>query len=63
MHDLSETTKRILDLVTAALAGFAALTINDVAVILTVVATAVSIICGGIRIYDRLRYGRGGAAG
>jgi hypothetical protein len=61
MHDLSERTKHLIDFGTFAFAGAAAVTLNQVAVGVTIVAGVVSIILGAIRIYDRMKFGRPGA--
>lgn len=52
MHDLSENTRRILDGCTAALAAAAALSLNQVALLVTIAAGLVSIACGAVRLID-----------
>ena len=65
MHDLSESTKRLLDagsLATAAAAGAAqAITLSDVALVVTILAGLLSAAWTAMRFYDRLKYGRGAA--
>lgn len=58
MHEFSEQTKRLLDIIAAACAGVAAITINDVAAFVTVLAGIVSIACGAVRLYDRFSLDR-----
>lgn len=59
MHDLSERTKQLMDLGSIAFAGVAgALTLANAALIVSIVAGAVSVTLGVIRIYDRVKYGR-----
>lgn len=64
-HDWSEHTKRVLDFVTplstAAVGGFAAITLNQVAVCVTIAAGLMSIAWYAVRLHDRFKYGRGGA--
>ena len=60
MHDLSEPAKRIADGVTFICAGVAVISLAQLAVVLTIISTIIAIILGGIRIYDRLKHGRGG---
>lgn len=60
MHELSERIRRLLDIAVWAFAGLAALSINDVAAIMTIGAGAVSIACGAVRLYDRFRPRRAG---
>jgi hypothetical protein len=62
MHDLSETTKRILDICAGLFFAAAAVTLNQVAVVVTIAAGVVSIACGTVRLLDRLRYGPRGAS-
>jgi hypothetical protein len=62
MHDLSETTKRVLDIVTGLFFAAAAVTLHQVAVVVTIIAGVVSIACGAVRLYDRYKYGRSSAA-
>ena len=52
MHDLSEHTKRILDIAAAVLAAGAAISLNQVAVIVTIGAGLVSMACGAVRLID-----------
>lgn len=62
MHDLSEQTKRLLDLSSFLFAGIAgALTLANAALIVSIVAGMVSVMLGLIRIYDRVKYGRSGS--
>ena len=59
MHHLSDQTNRWLDGLTFLFAGVSAVSLlQDVAVVVTILAGLVSIILGGIRVYDRIRYGR-----
>ena len=63
-HDWSEHTKRVLDLAlggaTAASAGAAAITLNDVAVFMTIVAAFMSSAWYARRFYVDWRYGKHG---
>lgn len=61
--ELSEPTKRAIDLVspvaTAAAAGAAAWTLSDVALTVTIVAGLLSILWYAVRLHDRFRHGPG----
>lgn len=60
-HHLSDAANRWLDWIAILFAGVSAVSlIQGVAVVVTIVAGLVSIILGGFRIHDRLRYGRNG---
>jgi hypothetical protein len=59
IHDLSESTKRFMD-VAGAVSAVAAISLSQAALVASFVAALLSIAWYGIRIYDRLRYGRGG---
>lgn len=52
MHD-----HRILDLATLLSAGIAAVSLANAALAVTIIAGVISIICGIVRLYDRLKYG------
>ena len=62
VHDLSESTKRIIDavppLLTAAAAGASRVSLNDVAVIVTIVVGLLSAAWYIVRFHDRIKYGR-----
>lgn len=66
MHELSEQTKRFIDLGAFSLTGLAgavqAISLSDVALVVTIVAGALSAAWTAMRFYDRVKYGRGGAA-
>jgi MFS superfamily sulfate permease-like transporter len=57
MHELSERTKHLLELVTIAGGIFTAVTLNQVAVTVTIIAGIVSAAVGCFRLYDRIKYG------
>lgn len=61
MHELNESTKRIIDVllmsVTAAAAGASALTLADWALIVTIVVGVLNGIWTAIRIYRGLKHG------
>lgn len=63
-HDWSEPTKRLLDLVlggvTAASAGAAAITLNNVALVMTIIAAFMSSAWYARRFYVDWRYGKHG---
>lgn len=59
INDLSEHTKRALDMI-GAVSAVAAISLSQVALMVSVVAGLLSITWYGIRIYDRLRHGRSG---
>ena len=52
-------SNRLLDGVTFLLAGVAVVSLSQAALVVSIIAALISIICGGIRIHDRLKYGRG----
>ena len=54
---LSEDTRHTLDGVAIVGTFIAGITLHNAAVTLTVFATIVSLTCGVIRIYDRVKYG------
>jgi hypothetical protein len=56
-HDLSEHTKRLLDLCAGA-ASVMAIGLSQVAAMVSIAAGLLSIVWLGLRIYDRLKYGR-----
>jgi hypothetical protein len=62
MHELSESTKRLIDsgsLLAAAAAGATrALTLADWALVVTIAAGVLSIAWQAMRFYDRFKYGR-----
>lgn len=60
IHDLSESSKRLIDLIAWVFAGVAALSLAQTALIVTIAAGLASFILAAVRIYDRFRYGRGG---
>lgn len=63
LNDLSESTKHALDLASAtaavAVGTAAAITLNQAALMMTILAAACSVIWFCIRLYDRIRYGPG----
>lgn len=52
MHELSDAAKRILDLSTAALALVTAVSLNEVATVITIAAGLMSIACGAVRLLE-----------
>ena len=62
MHELSETSRRILDGATLTCASLATvLTLNRIAVMVTIGAGIISMLCGAVRLYDRFKAGRSAA--
>jgi hypothetical protein len=59
-HEWNEHTKRLLDVI-AGVASVTAIGLSQVAAMVSIVAGLMSIAWLGIRIFDRLKYGRGGA--
>lgn len=59
LHDLNEGTKRVLDILGAA-SAVAAISLSQVALLVSIVAGLLSITWYGVRLFDRFRYGRGG---
>ena len=59
LHELSEPTKRFLDL-TAAAGAVTAITLSNVALVISCVAGLLSITWYGVRLYDRFKHGRSG---
>lgn len=59
VHELSEHTKRALDVV-GAVSAVAAISLSSVALLVSIVAGILSITWYGVRLYDRFKYGRGG---
>jgi uncharacterized protein involved in cysteine biosynthesis len=59
-HQFSDAANRWLDWLAILFAGVSAVSlIQGVAVVVTIIAGLVSIVIGGFRIHDRIRYGRG----
>jgi hypothetical protein len=62
MHELSESTKRLLDYGSLALTGLAgatrAVTLSEAALIVTIAAGLLSAAWQLVRFYDRIKYGR-----
>ena len=58
-HELSETARKALEGGAYLFAGVAAVSLSQAALIVTLLAGLLSAILAGIRIHDRLRYGRG----
>ena len=58
VHELSDHTKRALDLV-GAVSAVAAISLSQVALMVSIIAGLLSITWYGVRLYDRFRYGRG----
>jgi len=58
-HDWNEHTKRLLD-VMAGVASVTAIGLSQIAAFVSILAGIMSIAWVGIRIHDRLKYGRGG---
>lgn len=56
LHDLNEHTKRALD-VAGAVSAVAAISLSQVALMVSIVAGLLSIAWYGIRIFDRLKSG------
>jgi hypothetical protein len=59
VHDLNEHTKRVLDAV-GAVSAAAAISLSQVALLVSIVAGLLSITWYGVRLFDRFKYGRGG---
>jgi hypothetical protein len=63
MHELSESTKRLIDAASAAAvaaaSGTAALTLSDWALLVTILAGLLSAAWQLMRFYDRWKYGHG----
>lgn len=59
-HDWSEGTKRVAEFAAFLCAGVSAVSLSQAAVVISILAGLVSIVLGGIRIHDRLKYGKGG---
>jgi hypothetical protein len=63
IHDLNDSTKHGLDVISTAapvvVGTTAALTMNQIAALLSVLAAICSIVWFGIRVHDRLKYGPG----
>jgi hypothetical protein len=57
-HELSEHTKRLLDVI-GALSAVAAISLSQVALMVSIIAGLMSITWYGVRIFDRMKYGRG----
>jgi hypothetical protein len=55
MHEFSAAVRRLLDFSTVAFAAVAAVSLEQVATIVTIGAGAMSIICGAIRVYEWLK--------
>jgi hypothetical protein len=66
MHELSEQTKRVIDLGAFTITGLAgaaqAATLSNVALVVTIGAGLLSAAWTAMRFYDRIRYGRGAAS-
>jgi hypothetical protein len=66
MHELSEQTKRLIDFAAFGLTGLAgavqAISLSDVALVVTIIAGVLSSAWTGVRLYDRARNGRSRAA-
>ena len=56
-HHLTDQAKRLMDLVSFALAGVAAVSLTQTALIISIIAGLASIILAGFRVHDRLKYG------
>lgn len=56
-HEWSEGTKRLIDLVAFICAGVAGISLAQAAVFMSFAAATVSVFLGGIRVYDRFKYG------
>ena len=54
LHDLSEPTKRGVDLGVGALA---ALSLSQISLLFGIIASAMAIVWYAVRFYDRIRYG------
>jgi ABC-type transport system involved in cytochrome c biogenesis permease subunit len=57
LHELSEPTKRVLDM-TAAAGAVTAVTLSQAALMVSILAGLLSIAWYSIRIFDRLKHGR-----
>jgi hypothetical protein len=57
VHDWGESTKRVLDTL-AAVGAITAITLSQAALIVSIIAGLLSITWYGVRLYDRVRYGR-----
>ena len=58
-HDLNEHTKRVLDFA-GALSAVAAISLSQVALLVSIVAGLLSIAWYAVRLWDRFRTGRAG---
>jgi hypothetical protein len=58
MHELNDHTRHLLDAGTWILAGVAAFSLAQAALVITMLAGIASFILASIRIYDRIRFGR-----
>jgi hypothetical protein len=58
-HDLNEHTKRVLDFA-GALSAVAAISLSQIALMVSIVAGLLSILWYAVRLYDRFKHGRAG---
>lgn len=61
LHDFVTAFRNWIDGMVYVGAGVAVLSLNQTALIVTILAGLASLILASIRIYDRLKYGRGNA--
>jgi hypothetical protein len=59
-HELSEGARKLVEVGAYLFAGVAAVSLSQAALLVTISAGLLSAILAGIRIHDRIRYGRGG---
>lgn len=59
MHDLLNALQPWFDRLVFLCAGIAVISLSQAAYALTIIATLISIVLGGIKIHDRIKYGRG----
>jgi hypothetical protein len=61
LHEWNEPTKRAMDFMSIALAGVsggvAAVTLSQIALVVTIIAGLLSILWYAVRLHDRFRYG------
>lgn len=59
MHEFSAATRRVLDVCTILLGCLAGITLEQVATTVTIAAGVMSLICGGIRVFEFICSRRG----
>jgi hypothetical protein len=61
-HHFLNEHRGLTDLATFLCAGVAVVSLSQAALVVSIIAGLVSIILGGIRVHDRMKYGHGGKA-